>query len=129
LVLCSVSEGMPTILPEAMLCRLPIVATPVGGVPEIIRDRSTGLIVPVHDIQALAAAIDALLSDTELAYSLANNAQRFARDNLTWEVNARQMLTIYEDVSQRRIPAGPECSVQDLQRALQTAITNEEERS
>jgi len=62
-VLPSRSEGMPNALLEAMACGVPAIATSVGGVPEIIRDGTNGLLVPPDDIIVLANAIRALLVD------------------------------------------------------------------
>jgi glycosyltransferase involved in cell wall biosynthesis len=98
MVLCSLSEGLPTILPEAMLCRVPVIATPVGGIPEVVRDGDTGLLVPCRDAAELAAALERVLTDTQLAQDLSRRAEVLARASLTWDSNARQMLAIYEQM-------------------------------
>jgi teichuronic acid biosynthesis glycosyltransferase TuaC len=100
LVLCSVSEGLPTILPEAMLCGTPIIATSVGGIPEIIHDCESGLIVPIKNSTAIAEAINRLFSDPELAARITERARAVAIASLTWKVNARQTLAVYEDALQ-----------------------------
>jgi glycosyltransferase involved in cell wall biosynthesis len=97
LVLCSLSEGLPTVLPEAMLCRVPIVATPVGGVPEIIHDGETGLLVACKDSGAIARALQSLLSTPELSADLTQKAEALAKTSLTWEMNARRTSAVYED--------------------------------
>jgi glycosyltransferase involved in cell wall biosynthesis len=96
LVLPSTSEGLPTILPEAMLCRTPIVATTVGGIPEIIDNARNGLLVPPMDAHALTDALRSLLGDQENASRMATEAQSDARRSLTWEANARELCRIYE---------------------------------
>jgi len=65
-VLCSRSEGFPNALIEALAAGCPVVATPVGGVPEVIIDRQTGLLVPVDRPDALAASVEELRQDTAL---------------------------------------------------------------
>jgi glycosyltransferase involved in cell wall biosynthesis len=97
IVLSSLSEGFPTILPEAMLCGVPIVATPVGGIPEVIRDGETGLLVPCRTPSALTQALRTLLSNQQLASDMAARAQELARTSLTWADNARRMLSLYRE--------------------------------
>ncbi|HEY7459930.1 MAG TPA: glycosyltransferase family 4 protein [Xanthobacteraceae bacterium] len=65
------NEGVPQALVQAMACGIPVVTTPVGAIPELVRDRETGLIVPPGDEEALAAAIATLLTDQTLAGRLA----------------------------------------------------------
>lgn len=95
LVLPSVTEGLPTILVEAMMCGVPIVSTAVGGIPEILHDRNTGLLVPAANPCALANAIAKILDDPDLAYSMAQRAQAEAQEQLTWEANAKKTKAIY----------------------------------
>lgn len=95
LVLSSVTEGSPTILSEAMICGVPIVATSVGGVPELISNGETGLLVPSKDPNALAAAIELMLTDRDAAERMATMAQIHAKANLTWDANARKTIEIY----------------------------------
>ena len=64
-VMPSLSEGLPRALIEAMACGLPVVATNVGGVPEIVVDGVNGFLVPPRDEKALAEAIEKALSDTD----------------------------------------------------------------
>ena len=97
LVLCSLSEGLPTVLPEAMLCKVPVIATPVGGVPEIVRHGETGLLVRPRDSAAITHALHLLLTNPELSAKLATNAEQFARNSLTWDVNALRTRAIYDD--------------------------------
>ena len=78
-------EGVGRALTEAMHCSQPIVATAVNGVRELIVHEETGLCVPPHDPPALAAAIDRLAGDPQLARRLGSNAQRKARDLMDGE--------------------------------------------
>src|SRR5262249_15154344 len=66
-LLTSISEGIPVTLIEAMAAKLPIVSTAVGGVPEVVVDGETGLLAPSGDDRALAACLNRLETDPELA--------------------------------------------------------------
>ena len=93
-VLPSHSEGSSNVLLEAMMSSVPIVATKVGGTPEILSDENTGLLVPVSEAPALAAAIDRLLSDRTLASRLSDAAH--LRANREFSVNRyRQRLSSF----------------------------------
>jgi glycosyltransferase involved in cell wall biosynthesis len=74
LLLTSVSEGVPVTIIEAMTAGVPVAATSVGGVPELIDDGRTGLLAPRGDCVTLAAALVRLASDVDLRARLANAA-------------------------------------------------------
>jgi teichuronic acid biosynthesis glycosyltransferase TuaC len=104
LALPSRGEGLPTILPESMLCRVPIVASAVGGIPEIIRDRQTGLLVQPDDEFALADALNnVLFGNPREAAARADRAARYAGAHLTWQANARQTVAVYREALNHRI--------------------------
>lgn len=73
-LLASAWENLPHTLLEALAAGAPVVATAVGGIPEIVRDGENGLLVPPHDVGALAAAIHRIVHDDGLRASLANAA-------------------------------------------------------
>ena len=75
-VLASRHEGLPVVLMEATSVGLPIVATAVGGVPQVLDDEINALLVPPGDPAGLAGAIERLASDPQLRARLARNARR-----------------------------------------------------
>jgi glycosyltransferase involved in cell wall biosynthesis len=88
-------EGMPLFLLECMALGVPVAATAVGGVPELIEHDRTGLLVPPRDPAALAAAIGALLEDPARARRIAAAAATRVRD-LTIEAVALRFAEFYE---------------------------------
>jgi len=76
-VLPSFSEGMPTSILEAMLAEKPVVASNVDGIPELVEDNVTGLLVPPGDPLALAAAIKRVLESDDLSRALGVNARDY----------------------------------------------------
>lgn len=82
-VLPSVKEGMPYTILEAMMARLPIVATYVGGIPEQIEHEKSGLLVPSGDPDALAEAMERLISNANLRKNLGERAWKKASAEFT----------------------------------------------
>lgn len=75
-VLPSVTEGLPLSVLEAMAQRLPVIATPVGGVPELVQEGETGLLTPVDDPQALALSLARLACDRGLRAGMGEGGRR-----------------------------------------------------
>jgi glycosyltransferase involved in cell wall biosynthesis len=92
------SEGSPNVLLEAMATNVPVVATAVGGVPEIVEDNQSALLVSANDPPALAAAIAQLLTDKPLGQRLATNAAALIDTRFTPENYARSLVEIYREV-------------------------------
>jgi teichuronic acid biosynthesis glycosyltransferase TuaC len=95
------AEGFPCVLAETMLCGRVLVATPVGGIPEMIDDGRTGLLVPPRDAAALAAALRSVHDDPGLKNRIEAQALAQARSRLTWRINAEA----YEDIYRKAISA------------------------
>ncbi|MGD9696727.1 MAG: glycosyltransferase family 4 protein [Thermoleophilia bacterium] len=98
-VLPSLSEGLPTVVCEAMNCALPVVATAVDGTPEIVRDGETGLLIPPSDAPALASALARVLDDDDLRGRMSAEALRVGRAEYTWDANAATMERIYRELA------------------------------
>ncbi len=96
------SEGSPNVVLEAMAANLPIVATAVGGVPEILEDNESALLVPVNDPNAMAAAIVRIFSDKNLAERLTRNSAALIASRFTPEQYVRSLIEIYRQVTKFR---------------------------
>lgn len=92
-------EGLGSVLIDAMAQGLPIVASRVGGIPELIEDGQTGLLVPPGDAPALAAALTRLVADAELRARL-GAAARQAAAAYTPEAMAAAYAALYHDIAQ-----------------------------
>jgi glycosyltransferase involved in cell wall biosynthesis len=91
-VLSSVTEGVSLTLLEAMACGLPVVATRVGGTPEVVIDSETGFLVPPSDPAVLAAALSRLFDDNALARRLGDAG----RQRVERQFDVRRMVAKYE---------------------------------
>ncbi|MFA5853678.1 MAG: glycosyltransferase [Patescibacteria group bacterium] len=99
-VLPSTKEGMPWTILEASLAELPIIATRVGALPELINDRQTGILVEPGDREALRRAIRDVLSDRTLYQELKSGAPRIA-ERRSGTVMTESVLALYRSLSRR----------------------------
>jgi glycosyltransferase involved in cell wall biosynthesis len=90
-------DGLPNVLLEAMATGLPVVSTPVSGIPEVIRNGENGLLVGERDVTALAAALELLLSDAELRQRLGKNARGTVEAEMSADAMVRQLAGLFFD--------------------------------
>lgn len=76
----------------------PIVATRVGGLPDVVQDGQTGLLVPPADARSLAQAIIRLLKDSALRQQMGQNAKKFSEEELSWDKVAEKTLKVYQQI-------------------------------
>ncbi len=99
LVLPSRSEGRPNVVLEAQACGLPVIATQVGGTPELVEHQRSGWLVPPEQPGALAAAVACLRDDPQLAARLgAEGHARVGRSDATWAASARHTRAVYSEL-------------------------------
>ncbi|GFK95975.1 N-acetyl-alpha-D-glucosaminyl L-malate synthase [Fundidesulfovibrio magnetotacticus] len=99
-------DGIPNVIMEALSRRLPVVATDVCGIPEVIRHGETGLIAPQRDPEGLAEAIRAMAADRDGALAMAEAGQRLVREMFDPEVNAHSLYELFR--AHTSPPAGQE---------------------
>ena len=91
-------ESLPTTIKEAFYLNVPVIATNVGGIPELVIDNETGLLVPSENPEKLADTVNELLSDTEKAKKLARNGNDFVKKNMTWDVILPNYIQFYKNL-------------------------------
>lgn len=107
LALPSHSEGSPYVLLEAMAAGLPIVATAVGGVPEMVEDQASALLVEPRETRAMAEAIARVMIDTDFARKLAANAHALVATRYAPETYVRSLVELYREIIVKRSQAAP----------------------
>jgi glycosyltransferase involved in cell wall biosynthesis len=89
------ADGIPTVLIEAMAMEIPVVATRVSGIPELVMDGETGLVVDPDDAAALAAALALVLSNETLSRRLARAGRDLVVSQFNSEASARQLRRLF----------------------------------
>jgi glycosyltransferase involved in cell wall biosynthesis len=96
LVVPSRIESIPQVIKEAFFLRVPVIATNVGGIPELISNNITGLLVPPENPEEMTNAINELLSDNNTKQKLSKNAFEFINKNFSWDVLIEKYIKLYE---------------------------------
>lgn len=94
-VLPTLTEALPTVLAEAMAARLPIVASRVGGIPEMIEEGQNGLLVKAEDVEGLASACTRLVGDTEERAALGAQGWKIVNQKFNIERQVDQLKELY----------------------------------
>ena len=97
LVLPSQAEGLPNVVMEAMACGVPVVASNVGGIPEVVVDGVTGLSVPCRDSEALTRALTRMIDDQRLRKTCITNARRLILNHFDVKRNVSILVRCLED--------------------------------
>jgi glycosyltransferase involved in cell wall biosynthesis len=89
-------DGIPTVLMEALMYRVPVIATDVSGISELVENRVTGLLIPEKDAKAIADAVKELISDRDSALRMAENGRQKVLKQFNPEVNHKRVFELYE---------------------------------
>lgn len=98
MVMPSRHEGFGVAALEASAAGRPVVATTIGGIPEVVKDGVTGLLVPPDSAESLAHALERLANDRQLCCSLGDNGRAFAKENYSWEQSIDLMTALYDNL-------------------------------
>ncbi len=98
LVVPSRMESLPTVIKEAFYLKIPVIATSVGGIPELVKDNETGLLVESENSQMLLKTINQLLFNYTLQEKITTNGYDFVINNFTWKKILPKYIEFYENV-------------------------------
>ncbi|MCG2809755.1 MAG: glycosyltransferase family 4 protein [Candidatus Portnoybacteria bacterium] len=98
----SLSEGLGNVFLEAMASGLPVIGTPVGGIPDFLEDGETGLFCEVQDPQSIAEKIKKILEDVELRKTLIENGLNLVREKYDWDKIALEMKRIFQNLLMKK---------------------------
>ena len=107
-VLASVTEGFPNVLLEAMALARPVVATRVGGIPELVHSGEDGILVPPRDAEALAEGVLILAKDRERAAALGERARRKIKKDFTLDRMIDEYEALYLSLLQGKESKAPQ---------------------
>ncbi|MEQ8954918.1 MAG: glycosyltransferase family 4 protein [Gammaproteobacteria bacterium] len=94
-VLSSLVEAQSRVVPQAFACGKPVVATRIGGIPDLVEHGVNGLLVSPASCSEIAAAIDSLLENPAFAQKLASNGYEFAKEKLSFKLMMDKIMSIY----------------------------------
>jgi glycosyltransferase involved in cell wall biosynthesis len=94
-------DGLPNVALEAMAAGKPLVATRVGGLPQVVRDGENGFLVKERDDKALADAIVTLAHDSALRERMGESGRALIRNSLNWNAVGQSFVRVYEQASKR----------------------------
>jgi len=110
MVLPSYTEGLPNVVLEAFAARVPVVATEVGGTPEVVKDGVNGWLVPAGDAAALARRIGDVLADDSARRQMGQAGYGRVQQEFTFEAQAQQYVQLFDELTSRcmqlRFPSG-----------------------
>jgi glycosyltransferase involved in cell wall biosynthesis len=99
-ILPSFNEGFPVTILEALACKTPVIATPVGGIPEIIKNHETGILVPQHDPKTLAKAIQYLLENKDIRLKMGHEGRKRVIKQYSLEIAVKKLSILYKQLKE-----------------------------
>jgi colanic acid/amylovoran biosynthesis glycosyltransferase len=91
-------DNLPTVIMEAMAAGLPVISTPLAGIPEMVEPGVSGELVPERDPEAVAASIERLIADPAKARMFGERGREIAREKFSIKASARQLRRVFESI-------------------------------
>ena len=91
-------ESLPTNIKEAFFLKIPVVATNVGGIPELVNDNKTGILIPSEDSNKLSIEINKILKDKENSERMIQTAYEFVNNEMSWKKILPKYIQFYENL-------------------------------
>lgn len=88
-------DGIPTVLLESLIHRVPVISTPVSGIPELIENGVSGILIPERDPSAIADAVTLLITEKEKAWDMADKGNQKVSELFNAEKNHKKVLALY----------------------------------
>ena len=98
LVIPSRIESIPQTIKEAYYLKIPVIATNVGGIPEIVTDNETGILIPSEDPEILTETVNSLLNNDSKIKTLTENAFEFVIKNYSWKTLLPKYVDFYKNL-------------------------------
>ena len=100
-VLCSLHEGMPNVITQAMSMNIPIIASSVGGCPEIIENMQNGILFSSNNYKEFIEAVEKLINDPETSSILADNAKKTVEDKFSLNLMVKNYVTFFKNMNEQ----------------------------
>lgn len=92
------NEGLPNALMEAMACGLPVVATKVGGIPEVVRDGQNGILIDKKNVTSIEHSIEKLIENKSMCKKMGERGRITIEEKFSWDNSAKKLIRIYNNI-------------------------------
>ena len=92
------NEGLPNAVMEAMACSLPIIATKVGGIPEVVRDGQNGILIDKKSVISIEHSIEKLINNKNMCKKMGEYGRTIIEEKFTWNNSAKKLIGIYNSI-------------------------------
>ena len=96
--IASIEEGLALVIPQAMACGLPVIATTNTGAEDIVRDGEDGFIVPIRDVRVLKEKLLYLYENKEMRRAMGQSAKERVSTGFTWDDYGDKIMVAYERI-------------------------------